>query len=121
EILQLKLNADWVILSACNTAAGQGEGAEAISGLGRAFLYAGSRALLVTNWPVHSESARDLVSDVFRRQASDPGLTRAEALRQAMMSLLDNGAAKDASGKTLYSYGHPLFWAPYSLVGDGGS
>ena len=121
EILQLKLNADWIILSACNTAAGQGEGAEAISGLGRAFLYAGSRALLVTNWPVHSQSARDLVSDVFRRQASNPGLTRAEALRQAMMSILDSGVAKDESGKTLYSYGHPLFWAPYSIVGDGGS
>ena len=52
EILALRLNADWVVLSACNTAAGAGQGAEALSGLGRAFFYAGSRALLVTNWPV---------------------------------------------------------------------
>ena len=94
EILQLKLNADWVVLSACNTAASAGAGAEAVSGLGRAFFYAGSRALLVTNWPVHSESARDLVTDVFRRQAANSSLTRAEALRQAMMALLDGGEAR---------------------------
>ena len=120
EILQLKLDADWVVLSACNTAAGADVEAEAISGLGRAFFYAGSRALLVTNWPVHSESARDLVTDVFRRQAANSSLTRAEALRQAMMALLDGGEARDGTGRTLFTYGHPLFWAPYALIGDGG-
>ena len=57
EILALKLDADWVVLSACNTGAGAGAGAEAASGLGRAFFYAGTRALLVTNWSVHSQSA----------------------------------------------------------------
>ena len=51
EILALRLDADWVVLSACNTASGQGAGAEAISGLGRAFFYAGARALLVSHWP----------------------------------------------------------------------
>ena len=58
EILGLKLNADWVVLSACNTASGDGAGAEAVSGLGRAFFYAGARALLVSNWPVETRSAR---------------------------------------------------------------
>ena len=120
DILALKLNADWVVLSACNTAAGADTGAEAVSGLGRAFFYAGSRALLATNWAVHSESARELVSDVFRRQAADPGLTRAEALRQAMVALLDSGTYKDASGRVRFTYAHPFFWAPYSLIGDGG-
>ena len=89
EILALKLDADWVVLSACNTGAGAGAGAEAASGLGRAFFYAGTRALLVTNWSVHSQSARELVTDLFRRQAQDPKLTRGEALRQAMMALVD--------------------------------
>jgi len=83
EILGLKLDADWVVLSACNTGAGAGAGAEAASGLGRAFFYAGTRALLVTNWSVHSASARDLVTDLFRRQRKDARITRAEALRQA--------------------------------------
>jgi CHAT domain-containing protein len=119
KILGLRLNADWVVLSACNTAAGADAGADAVSGLGRAFFYAGSRALLVTNWSVHSQSARELVSDVFRRQSDDPTLTRMEALRQAMVALMESGEAKDAAGKTLYTYAHPLFWAPYTIVGDG--
>jgi CHAT domain-containing protein len=121
KILALKLEADWVVLSACNTAAGAGEGAEAVSGLGRAFFYAGARALLVTNWPVESASARELTSDLFRRVAADRSLTRAEALRQAMMAVLDGPGSVDGSGKTAFTYAHPLFWAPYSLIGDGGS
>jgi CHAT domain-containing protein len=120
EILTLKLDADWVVLSACNTGAGAGAGAEAASGLGRAFFYAGTRALLVTNWSVHSASARELVTDLFRRQAADPTITRGEALRQAMLALIDGDGFKHESGRTLFSYAHPLFWAPYSIIGDGG-
>ena len=121
EILQLKLDADWVVLSACNTGAGEGAGAEAASGLGRAFFYAGTRAILVTNWSVHSQSARELVADLFKRQADDPKLTRGEALRQAMMALADGPGYVGADGKTEFTYAHPLFWAPYSIIGDGGS
>jgi len=120
KILPLRLDADWVVLSACNTAAGAGAGAEAASGLGRAFFYAGTRALLVTNWSVHSASARELISDLFRRQSAEPQLARAEALRQAMMAMLDGPGFVDETGKTLFTYAHPLFWAPYSILGDGG-
>jgi CHAT domain-containing protein len=121
EILALKLDADWVVLSACNTGAGSGAGAEAASGLGRAFFYAGTRALLVTNWSVDSQSARQLVTDLFKRQAADPKLTRGEALRQAMMALVDGPGYIGANGKTDFAYAHPLFWAPYSIIGDGGA
>ena len=120
EILALKLDADWVVLSACNTGAGAGAGAEAASGLGRAFFYAGTRAILVTNWSVHSASARELISDVFRRQAAGPALSRGEALRQASMALLDGPGFTNQSGKTVFAYAHPLFWAPYTIIGDGG-
>jgi CHAT domain-containing protein len=120
EILGLKLDADWVVLSACNTGAGAGAGAEAVSGLGRAFFYAGSRALLVSNWPVHSASAKDLTTNLFRRQAENPGLGRGEALRQAMVELIDGDGLVDAQGRIVFSYAHPLFWAPFTLVGDGG-
>ncbi|MCP3467952.1 CHAT domain-containing tetratricopeptide repeat protein [Bradyrhizobium sp. CCGUVB23] len=120
EILGLKLDADWVILSACNTGAGAGAGAEAASGLGRAFFYAGTRALLVTNWSVHSQSARQLVTDLFKRQADDPKIGRSEALRQAMMALVDGPGYLNGEGKTEFAYAHPLFWAPYSIIGDGG-
>jgi CHAT domain-containing protein len=120
EILALKLDADWVVLSACNTGAGDGAGAEAASGLGRAFFYAGTRAILVTNWSVHSQSARELVTDIFRRQAADPKLARAEALRLAMLGVMDGPGYLDDKGKPLFTYAHPLFWAPYSIIGDGG-
>ena len=93
EILALKLDADWVVLSACNTGAGSGAGAEAASGLGRAFFYAGTRALLVTNWSVHSQSARELVTDLFRRQAADKQLSRGEAgFRAVPGSIVRRGA-----------------------------
>lgn len=119
EILELKLDADWVVLSACNTAAGDGAGAEAVSGLGRAFFYAGTRALLVSNWPVETTSARLLTTDLFARQSADPALPRAVAMQQAMLGLID-GPGVEEGGKTVFSYAHPIFWAPFSVVGDGG-
>ena len=120
EILGLKLDADWVVLSACNTGAASGEDAEAASGLGRAFFYAGTRAVLVTNWSVQSQSAKELVTDLFKRQANDPKLTRAEALQQAMLALMDGPGYVGPGGKTEFAYAHPLFWAPYTIIGDGG-
>ncbi len=119
EILGLRLNADWVVLSACNTAAANGAGAEAVSGLGRAFFYAGARALLVSNWPVETTSAMALTTDIFRRQKAEPELSRAQALRRAMLALIDEGGYAGADGKLLFSYAHPVFWAPFSLIGDG--
>jgi len=118
KIATLKFNADWVVLSACNTAAGDGAGAEAVSGLGRAFFYAGARALLVSNWPVETTSARLLTTDLFRRQADDPQLGRAEALRRAELALID-GEIDGANRNAAFSYAHPIFWAPFSLIGDG--
>lgn len=119
EILGLKLNADWVVLSACNTAAGEGSGSEAVSGLGRAFFYAGARALLVSNWPVETVAARKLMTDLFRRQVAEPSLSKSEALRQAMLALAGGPGATDAkTGKTVFAYAHPLFWAPFVVVGD---
>jgi CHAT domain-containing protein len=119
EILSLKLNADWVVLSACNTASGDGAGSEAVSGLGRAFFYAGARALLVSNWPVETVSARLLMTDLFRRQVENPLLNKAEALQQAILALADGpGAIDPKTGKADYAYAHPLFWAPFVIVGD---
>jgi len=120
EILGLRLDADWVVLSACNTAAGEGAGAEAVSGLGRAFFYAGARSLLVSNWPVETTSAKALTTGIFERQSNDPTLSRAEALQQAMLGLIDEGGYMDDRRRMAFSYAHPIFWAPFSLIGDGG-
>jgi CHAT domain-containing protein len=119
KILGLKLDADWVVLSACNTAAGEGGSAEAVSGLGRAFFYAGARALLVTHWPVETTSARALTTNLFQRQAASASLSRAAALREAMLNMIAEGQRADDTGRPLFAYAHPMFWAPFALVGDG--
>jgi CHAT domain-containing protein len=76
--------------------------------------------LFVTNWLVHSASARELVADIFRRQTDNLRSRVMEALRQAMVALMESGEAKDAMGRLLFKYAHPLFWATYTIVGDGG-
>ncbi|QWG23137.1 CHAT domain-containing protein [Bradyrhizobium sediminis] len=111
EVAQLKLNADWVVLSACNTIAGDKPGAEALSGLARSFFYAGARALLVSHWAVDSEAATRLAIATFDRLKSDPKLGRAEALRQAMLGYLgDSSSPRNA---------YPAFWGPFALIGEG--
>ena len=108
---QLKLNADWVVLSACNTIAGDKPGAEALSGLARSFFYAGARALLVSHWAVDSAAATRLTTSTFDRLKADPNLGRAEALRQAMLAYLNDAS----SPRNAY----PAFWGPFALIGEG--
>jgi CHAT domain-containing protein len=91
EIAALKLDADLVILSACNTAAGGVEGAEALSGLARAFFYAGARALLVSHWSVYSDATVNLITGAVSRMAADRSIGRAEAMRQPMLVMIDKG------------------------------
>ncbi|MDB2420863.1 CHAT domain-containing protein, partial [Paracoccaceae bacterium] len=111
EVAQLKLNADMVLLSACNTASGENLGAEGLSGLARAFIYAGARSLLVSHWSVDSGSAAELTTGLFEALDTNPEMGRAEALQSSMMSL--------ASDSENPHYSHPAFWAPFSLIGEG--
>ena len=110
EIAGLKLDADWVILSACNTAAGQSSNAEALSGLARAFIYAQARALLVSHWAVDSDATVKLITSAMRELARDNNVGRAEALRRAMLALIDGGDVREA---------HPSSWAAFIVVGEG--
>jgi CHAT domain-containing protein/Tfp pilus assembly protein PilF len=112
EVALLNLNADWVILSACNTAAGDKPGADPLSGLARAFFYAGSKALLASHWPVYSDAAVALITKAFEELGDDPDLSRAEAMRRAMIALMDD-TSKVANA-------HPATWAPFIIVGEGG-
>ena len=114
EILELKLRADWVVLSACNTASADGQASEAVSGLGRAFFFAGAKALLVSHWPVETVSAKLLTTELFKRQSAGTKLSRAQALREASLAVMQQSAGKS------YSYAHPMFWAPFVVFGDGG-
>jgi CHAT domain-containing protein len=110
DVLTMRLGADWVVLSACNTASDDGRAQEAYSGLARAFFFAGARAVLATHWAVETNSARELVTRVFRHQAANAAAPRAESVRQAQLELID--------GKAGPAFGHPFFWAPYALYGD---
>jgi CHAT domain-containing protein len=112
EIAGLKLDADWAILSACNTAAGGAQGAEALSGLARAFFYAGARSLLVSHWEVNSDATVKLITKAVAELKANPKIGRAEALRRSMLSMITTGKEYEA---------HPAFWAPFVLVGEGGA
>ena len=117
EVSELKLDADWVVLSACNTAAGDGsEGAPGLSGLARAFFYAGARNLLVSHWPVRDDVASRITVDTIRRQQANFRLSRAEAFQQAMRAIR-NDATHDTETDT---WAHPNAWAPFALIGDVG-
>ncbi|UFZ02550.1 CHAT domain-containing protein [Bradyrhizobium ontarionense] len=110
EVAQLKLNADFVVLSACNTIAGDRPGAEALSGLARAFFYAGARALLVTHWAVDSAAATRLMTDTFHRLKDSPTIGRSEALRRAMLAVLDDRSSPASA--------YPSVWAAFLLLGE---
>ena len=112
EIFNLKMDADLVVLSACDTGGGNsvsartgvaGSGA-ALDGLARAFIYAGARNLVVTHWQIPETSNQLIMTTVFRPGSGN----QAEALRRAQLALMDDKA-----------YSHPFYWAAFSLVGDG--
>lgn len=116
EVSALRLDADWVILSACNTAANDGsEGAPGLSGLARAFFYAGARNLLVSHWPVRDDVAARLTVRTIQLLNEQPGLSRGEALQHAMREIRDD----PSHDTTDDSWAHPNAWAPFTLVGDG--
>lgn len=115
EIAGLKLNADWVILSACNTAAGDGsEGAPGLSGLARSFFFAGAQNLLVSHWPVRDDVAAKITVRTVEIGQKDPNLSRAEAFQLAVQEIRNDPSA-DSENDTL---AHPNAWAPFTLIGD---
>ena len=103
------------MLSACNTAAGahaeagSGDSSEALSGLARAFFYAGARALLVSHWAVDSRATVSLITKAFSEIRADVKIGRSEALRRSMLALIGSGGRN----------AHPTNWAPFVVVGEG--
>jgi CHAT domain-containing protein/tetratricopeptide (TPR) repeat protein len=112
DIAQLTLNADMVLLSACNTAAGSSDSDEGLSGLASAFFYAGARSILVSHWPVYSDAATRLTTGTLARRKADQTLGYADALRLTMLSVLDDPASDERQL-------HPAYWAPFMVVGEG--
>jgi len=116
EASRLSLSADWLILSACNTAASDGTpGSQSLSGLARAFLHAGARALLASHWRVSDEVTAALTVETMRLWRT--GLPKAEALRQAMIAVR-TGKRSDGSAMPGWKefWSHPAAWSPFVLV-----
>ena len=111
EIAALDLNADWVVMSACNTAAGSATQAEPLAGLARAFFHAGARALLVSHWEVDSGAAVKLTTGAFDALTRDPRLSKAAALQASMVAVLASADPREI---------HPAYWAPFVVVGESG-
>ena len=110
DVAMLKMNADFVVLSACNTAAGDRPGAEALSGLARAFFYAGARSLIVSNWEVDSDGTVALMTGLFDALKTNSHLSHAEALRLSMLRMINNPSKPE--------WAQPKYWAPFIVVGE---
>jgi CHAT domain-containing protein len=114
-VMTLDLDADVVVLSACNSGGPGGTTAgESLSGLARAFFYAGARSLMVTHWSVNDQAAAFIVADTLRRTQSGTGV--AAALRDAQLGML-----ADAGRGLPVSLAHPFYWAPFAMIGEGRS
>jgi CHAT domain-containing protein/lipopolysaccharide biosynthesis regulator YciM len=107
EIYNLKLNADLVVLSACETGLGKIQKGEGIIGLTRALLYAGTKNIIVSLWQVADKSTSDLMVDFYKNSLASKGqLSYSEALRNAKLKMINEG-----------KYAHPFFWSPFILIG----
>jgi CHAT domain-containing protein len=112
----MDLDADTVILSACNSGGpGGGAAGESLSGLARSFFYAGARSLMVTHWSVNDQAAAYLVAVTLQRYRAAPNDGIASAMRAAQLGILD-----DAGKSLLLAYAHPFYWAAFALIGEGG-
>jgi CHAT domain-containing protein len=116
RLLGLDLDANLVILSACNSGGPGGGAGESLSGLARSFFYAKARSLLVTHWEVSDQVAALLVVLTVNDMKEKPEHGVTGALREAQLSLLDRAA----TGKLPAEIAHPFFWAPFAVIGDGG-
>jgi tetratricopeptide (TPR) repeat protein len=103
EVTHLRLNADLVALSACRSGQGRLYNGEGVRGLARAFLYAGSRAVLCSLWAVADRETSGLMADFYRNLQAD--MPAPDALRAAQRKLIRAGKA-------------PYYWAPFILVGE---
>ena len=115
DVMTMQLDADVVILSACNSGGPNGASSgESLSGLARAFFYAGARAMMVRHWSVNDQATALLVAGTMQRIRQGDRLGAAGALRGAQLSMLD-----DAGKRLPAAIAHPFYWAPFALVGEG--
>ena len=113
---QMRIDADLVTLSACETGLGKEMGGEGLIGLTRAFQYAGARSVLASLWSVGDESTAELMTRFYRHLRA--GKTKDDALRTAQLELIRMRVAPATAGRTTPTISHPFHWAAFQLIGD---
>lgn len=108
EIAEMRLNAEMVLLSACNTAAPSAKSADGLSGLAKSFFFAGTRNLLVSHWAVDSVAASRLTTSMLRAYRQDSEMSYSAALGVAMKEMRQSDSQE---------LSHPALWAPFEIVG----
>ncbi|RLD50934.1 MAG: hypothetical protein DRI94_07430 [Bacteroidetes bacterium] len=106
EIYNLELDADLVVLSACETGIGKISKSEGVIGLSRALMYAGAKNIIVSLWKVSDESTTDLMVDFYKNLINN-NEDKAEALYHAKNKMIEAGG----------NFAHPFFWSPFILIG----
>jgi len=106
EIYNLRLNADMVVLSACQTGRGRLESGEGLLGLPRIFFYAGAKSVISTLWPINDKSTSILMHSIYEHLSK--GESKSQAIRSAKIKMLNS------------KYAHPFYWAAFVLNGDSG-
>jgi CHAT domain-containing protein len=104
DILSLKMNADVVALTACQSGLGKEQSGEGVMSMGRAFQYAGAKSVLMSLWEVEEKSAVTLAENFFRYRKE--GKTKLDSLKSARDDIRNAG------------YKHPFFWSAFILVGE---
>ncbi|MVA98981.1 CHAT domain-containing protein [Nitratireductor sp. CAU 1489] len=112
EAATLAIDADWLLLSACNTAASDGSpDSQGYSGLARAFLFAGARSILVSHWPVRDDAAPLITVEAIKWRRDNPQASPARALQHAMLAMIEDPARPD--------HADPAVWAPFVVFSGG--
>ena len=115
DVTAMQLDADVVILSACNSGGPNGAtSGESLSGLARSFFYAGARAMLVTHWSINDQATALLIAGTLQRLRAGNAQGLAGAFHEAQQSML-----ADAGTRLPAVIAHPFYWAPFALVGEG--
>ncbi len=118
EISALELDASLVILSACNTGFIKEKSASRISKLIESFIFAGAKSVLASHWYVDTNATEALITGVFKSLKNNPGLDKANALKQSMLKMIHACDWRCELGLRPNKWAHPIYWAPFTIVGE---
>jgi CHAT domain-containing protein len=106
DILSMNIKASMLVLSACQTGLNKQKPGDELIGLTRAFLYSGTKSIMVSLWSVSADSTLKLMESFYKKIKNEK-MSKAEALQKAQIEMMQDAR-----------YAHPYYWAPFLLIGD---